>query len=535
MSIKLSLSRQQGFTLLEIVLVLFLLALMASSTLFLTQGVEDQAKYDATKQRLKMIRTAIIGDTSRTINGRPEISGFAADMGRLPKCLRELLSRIDCFNTEPLPPWKQDVYSQVWAGWRGPYLMGNSELSGEVHFRDGYGNSGDGSGKGSDDWQNSGWNLDFTTTVGAITITSKGFNIADAIDDISVDNIVNTADYQVTLGADWQNIDVTFTNEQATHIVIEQDELRLRLSSPSEGIILSYTNSELDTTAERDSSAQLSNSFPSENTLLLSKYGTMEVENNDTLEFVSGATLTTGSPNDSVTLTSGTVITYTDSASASASVSSQFIIGSHCVPDCKLTIQASSYTAENGSLTSNNGDPVDTLTFSGTTTLTINNHYIAPAILSAKNFTKPAIILPIGSGLSTNTVSLPNGATITFTGTAPQLIDTTVFFQEPLITVSQAFIRTGNTITIASGDTFTIPSNTPAAVGNTLTIPASSTFSGGEKSFTIVCEVGVEQGKLFDGHCDDGTINNTDNPKSISLIPRSTLPVNNSVLTWAIQ
>lgn len=88
MPFKLTLDRQQGFTLLEIVLVLFLLALMASSTLFLTQNVEDQAKYDATKQRLQMIRTAIIGDTSRTINGQPEISGFASDMGRLPECLR---------------------------------------------------------------------------------------------------------------------------------------------------------------------------------------------------------------------------------------------------------------------------------------------------------------------------------------------------------------------------------------------------------------------------------------------------------------
>ena len=104
MSIKLSLSHQQGFTLLEIVLVLFLLGLMASSTLFLTQGVEDQTKYDETKHRLKMIRTAIIGDSSRTINGHPEVSGFAADMGRLPECLRELLSQRYCDNREiPLP------------------------------------------------------------------------------------------------------------------------------------------------------------------------------------------------------------------------------------------------------------------------------------------------------------------------------------------------------------------------------------------------------------------------------------------------
>ena len=83
MSIKLTVTHQQGFTLLEIVLVLFLLGLMASSTLFLTEGIEDQAKYDETKHRIEMIRIAIIGDTSRTINGRPAIGGFASDVGAL--------------------------------------------------------------------------------------------------------------------------------------------------------------------------------------------------------------------------------------------------------------------------------------------------------------------------------------------------------------------------------------------------------------------------------------------------------------------
>lgn len=531
MSIKLIRAYQQGFTLLEIVLVLFLLGLMASSTLFLTQGVEDQAKYDATKHRLAMIRTAIIGDSKRTINSRPEVRGFAADMGRLPECLRELLTRSLCDNSDNLLSWAQDPDSQVWAGWRGPYLTGNTELSGEVHFRDGYGNSGSGSGAGSDDWQDSGWVI--TSSAGSLTINSEGFDATTTSDDVTINNIVTPEDYQVTLGADWQDVDVTFTNNQTNHTVISQNELRLRLSSPSEGDILSYADDELDTTAERDSSAQLSNRFPSEDTLLLSKFGTMEVDNTETLTFVPSATLTTGSPNDSVTLTSGTVITYTDSAIPA--VSSQFTIGSNCAPDCKLTIQTSSYSAKNGGLISSNGDPVDTLTFSGTTTLAINKHYIAPAVLSAKNFTKPAITLPAGSTLSTNTVSLSNGATITFTGTAPQLVYRTVFFQDPLITVSQSFTRADNTITIASGDTFTIPSNTPSPVGNTLTIPASSTFSGGEKSFTIVCEVGAEQGQLFDGNCADGIANNTDNPKSISLIPRNTLPVNSSVLTWAIQ
>mgnify|MGYP000243957607 CR=1 FL=1 len=72
---------QDGFTLLEMILVLFLIGLMASATLLLTENIEDQAKYDENKRRMELIRTAIVGQTNRTINGGAEISGFAADMG----------------------------------------------------------------------------------------------------------------------------------------------------------------------------------------------------------------------------------------------------------------------------------------------------------------------------------------------------------------------------------------------------------------------------------------------------------------------
>ena len=57
--------------------------------------------------------------------------------GRLPLCLRELLTLLGCDDTDDtddLPAWDQYDDSQVWAGWRGPYLIGNTELSGEVHF-----------------------------------------------------------------------------------------------------------------------------------------------------------------------------------------------------------------------------------------------------------------------------------------------------------------------------------------------------------------------------------------------------------------
>lgn len=142
---------EAGFTLLEMVLVLFLMALVASAGLMLTEGVEDQAKYDETKRRMEMIRKAIVGDPTRTVNGSPEISGFVADMGRLPGCLRELLEAFDCDDPpNPLTQWTIDPTTGVASGWRGPYIQVLPDRDGVRRFRDGYGNDGDD--------KNFGWN-----------------------------------------------------------------------------------------------------------------------------------------------------------------------------------------------------------------------------------------------------------------------------------------------------------------------------------------------------------------------------------------
>lgn len=130
---------QGGFSLLELLLVLFILGLMATSAALLTQGVEDQSKYDETKRRMEIIKRAIIGDSSRTINGGPEISGFVADMGRLPSCLRELVDG-KCDDADPSPTsWSIDADTGLGRGWRGPYLDVMPDSDGIARLRDAYG------------------------------------------------------------------------------------------------------------------------------------------------------------------------------------------------------------------------------------------------------------------------------------------------------------------------------------------------------------------------------------------------------------
>lgn len=129
-----------GFSLLEMLLVITLLGMMSLTAVVLTEGSDDQARYDDTKNRLLAIKRAIIGDTSRTINGEPEISGFVADMGRMPLSVQELLE-----NVSGVATWGSDSLSITGAtvtlenGWRGPYLDYLPTRSGTAVYLDGWG------------------------------------------------------------------------------------------------------------------------------------------------------------------------------------------------------------------------------------------------------------------------------------------------------------------------------------------------------------------------------------------------------------
>ena len=216
---------QSGFTLLEMVLVLFLIGLMASATLMLTEGVEDQAKYDETKRRMDIMRKAIVGDPTRTINGGPEISGFVADMGRLPNCVRELLEAKDCASPAiTLTAWTPDASTGIGEGWRGPYIQVLPERAGLLAFRDGYGNYFDASTADSQDF---GWTYDISTAIGKLSLTSDAFDITDSADDVVSDSLIVADDWQAN------NIYVNFINQNASDalpVVDENLNLRVYLS-----------------------------------------------------------------------------------------------------------------------------------------------------------------------------------------------------------------------------------------------------------------------------------------------------------------
>ncbi|CCE22179.1 type II secretion system protein [Methylotuvimicrobium alcaliphilum] len=152
--------RQRGLTLVELTVTLLILTVLATIAIRSTNDLGFQVRYEQTKERLEMIRNAILGNPRLIINGQQAISGFVADMGRLPVNIRELIQRKgdcdvdagDVSETECLGlsgTWNPDAWNSnpvtrihstgLRYGWNGPYLNISGNPADEYAFTDGWG------------------------------------------------------------------------------------------------------------------------------------------------------------------------------------------------------------------------------------------------------------------------------------------------------------------------------------------------------------------------------------------------------------
>jgi prepilin-type N-terminal cleavage/methylation domain-containing protein len=180
-NIKYQHKRQQGFTLLELLMVIALLGVVSIATMTVIIDTKDIESLDATEKRWDEIRKAIIGDTSLSLNNSPMLSGYVADMGRLPANLNELveIGGQPAWNPILLSSVTPGVNGELSGGWRGPYVY----TAGSKFFRDGWGNV---DGSDVEDAKNYGWNVTLSGVAPDITdimVQSKGAN-----------NIINAAD-----------------------------------------------------------------------------------------------------------------------------------------------------------------------------------------------------------------------------------------------------------------------------------------------------------------------------------------------------
>lgn len=73
---------QQGFTLLELVLVMFIIALIASTPLLFIDEQDQQLRYEETKDKIHRIKQSLL--QQQIYNQIPIYSGFLIDNGVLP-------------------------------------------------------------------------------------------------------------------------------------------------------------------------------------------------------------------------------------------------------------------------------------------------------------------------------------------------------------------------------------------------------------------------------------------------------------------
>lgn len=136
---------RRAFTLVELLVVVFILAAIAASASTLVDGAHDQARFDDNAVRLSMLRRAVAGSDDPSA----AISGYMADVGKLPSSLRDLLRRppaVLAYTTShtthtTTPPTA--ALTGVGSGWRGPYLRASQRSDGNAEFADGWGNSDD--------------------------------------------------------------------------------------------------------------------------------------------------------------------------------------------------------------------------------------------------------------------------------------------------------------------------------------------------------------------------------------------------------
>lgn len=112
----------------EMVIVLAVIAILAAMIAPLAINQITQARYDACREELQIIKQAIVGDPSLIEGGVRSSYGFVGDLGVLPGALNELEN-----NTAGRPLWQAGAPGMFF-GWRGPYVSEILDPWGNPYF-----------------------------------------------------------------------------------------------------------------------------------------------------------------------------------------------------------------------------------------------------------------------------------------------------------------------------------------------------------------------------------------------------------------
>jgi type II secretion system protein G len=126
---------EQGFTLIEIVMVIGLLAILSVAGISVLTGSVDENRYDQTVNKIRLVRAALVGDPNMSLGGARSSFGYLGDMGGLPSTAQGLAALISA--PGGASAFTVDATNRFGHGWNGPYL--NAAIGGMNPLQDAWG------------------------------------------------------------------------------------------------------------------------------------------------------------------------------------------------------------------------------------------------------------------------------------------------------------------------------------------------------------------------------------------------------------
>jgi general secretion pathway protein G len=117
--------KTRGFTLIEILMVITLIAVLSAASVSLYTNSLDDARFEATYVEMLQLRKAIIGDLENTsVEGERMRFGYLGDMGSIPTGAQGLAALYSLPAGASM--WAVNPTANLGVGWNGPYIVSST-------------------------------------------------------------------------------------------------------------------------------------------------------------------------------------------------------------------------------------------------------------------------------------------------------------------------------------------------------------------------------------------------------------------------